>query len=138
MAFTAQARNRGYAELWTAEIGPASVRILWTDIVKQGYSYTFGGSFIRYSDADDTKKVLDKSGSTIMEYEALPESYKLANEQAGTVEEFFYDTLAYTDDGVARESLRKRALVYLPYGYDASKSYNILYLLHGGGEDESS
>ena len=37
MAFTAQARNRGYAELWTAEIGPASVRILWTDMVKQGY-----------------------------------------------------------------------------------------------------
>lgn len=73
-----------------------------------------------------------------MEYEVLPESHKLANEQAGTVEEFFYDTLAYTDDGVARESLRKRALVYLPYGYDASKSYNILYLLYGGGEDESS
>jgi len=28
--------------------------------------------------------------------------------------------------------------VYLPYGYDSSKKYNIFYLMHGGGEDENT
>jgi enterochelin esterase-like enzyme len=31
----------------------------------------------------------------------------------------------------------KRALVYLPYGYDESRKYNILYLMHGTGDDEN-
>ena len=29
-------------------------------------------------------------------------------------------------------------LVYTPYGYDSSKKYNILYLMHGGGENETT
>ena len=33
---------------------------------------------------------------------------------------------------------RNRLYVYLPAGYDESKQYNILYLLHGGGEDETT
>lgn len=28
--------------------------------------------------------------------------------------------------------------VYLPYGYDANKQYNIFYLMHGGGENENT
>ena len=28
--------------------------------------------------------------------------------------------------------------VYLPYGYDADKQYNIFYLMHGGGENENT
>ena len=28
--------------------------------------------------------------------------------------------------------------VYLPYGYDSSKKYNIFYLMHGGGENENT
>lgn len=28
--------------------------------------------------------------------------------------------------------------VYLPYGYDESKRYNIFYLMHGGGENENT
>ena len=32
--------------------------------------------------------------------------------------------------------MEKKALVYLPYGYDESQSYNILYLMHGTGDDE--
>ena len=27
--------------------------------------------------------------------------------------------------------------MYLPAGYDPEKSYNILYLMHGGGDDEN-
>ena len=32
--------------------------------------------------------------------------------------------------------MKKGAWVYLPYGYDPSKKYDILYLLHGGGVTE--
>ena len=28
--------------------------------------------------------------------------------------------------------------VYLPYGYDSNKKYNIFYLMHGGGENENT
>ena len=55
-------------------------------------------------------------------------------DQAGTLEELLYDTKAYGSDG---RDVQKRALVYLPYGYDESKPYNILYLMHGTGDDEN-
>ena len=55
------------------------------------------------------------------------------SDQPGTVEELFYDTKAYGTDS---RSLQKSALVYLPYGYDEAKQYNILYLMHGTGDDQ--
>ncbi len=54
--------------------------------------------------------------------------------EAGTLEELVYETKAYATDG---RSVEKRALVYLPYGYDPDKNYNILYLMHGTGDDEN-
>lgn len=32
----------------------------------------------------------------------------------------------------------KKMYVYLPYGYDESKKYNVFYLMHGGGESEET
>ena len=55
-------------------------------------------------------------------------------ENAGTLEELIYETKAYGTDS---RTLNKRALVYLPYGYDESEKYNILYLMHGTGDDEN-
>ena len=46
----------------------------------------------------------------------------------GTVVRVDYTTTA--QDG---KPWAKYANVYLPYGYDAGKRYNILYLMHGGG-----
>lgn len=54
-------------------------------------------------------------------------------DRPGTVEELTYQTKAYGTDG---RDVEKRALVYLPYGYDENESYNILYLMHGTGDDE--
>jgi len=54
--------------------------------------------------------------------------------EAGTVEELVYETKAYATD---RRAVKKRALVYLPYGYDETQRYNILYLMHGTGDDEN-
>ena len=52
----------------------------------------------------------------------------------GTVERFLYNTNTYDTEGSL--PMEKGAWVYLPYGYDASKQYNVLYLLHGGGVTE--
>ena len=52
----------------------------------------------------------------------------------GEVRRFEYDTRTY-DEG-EDHPLHKGAWVYLPYGYDASKQYNTLYLLHGASVNE--
>ena len=46
----------------------------------------------------------------------------------GTIEKVEY--MAVREDG---KVWKKYALVYLPYGYDEAKPYNVLYLMHGGG-----
>ena len=77
----------------------------------------------------------DRQGAPHYEIWAVPEQYDAPDcQQAGTLEELVYQTKAYGTDGRAVE---KRALVYLPYGYDESKQYNILYLMHGTGDDEN-
>lgn len=64
----------------------------------------------------------------------MPSGMLVPAEQKGTVERFEYDTQTY-DEGDSKP-LHKGAWVYLPYGYDTAKKYNILYLLHGGGVTE--
>ena len=49
------------------------------------------------------------------------------------IQEISYTTKAYYGDG---EELTKKAFVYLPAGYDESKQYNVLYLMHGIGGNE--
>lgn len=57
----------------------------------------------------------------------LPSKYWLPNENEGTVVKLDYETDAYGS------SISKYAYVYLPYGYDESKQYDVLYCLHGAG-----
>ena len=65
---------------------------------------------------------------------AVPAKYDEEEpKQAGTVEEVVYDTKAYATD---ERDVKKTAYVYLPYGYSEEKEYNILYLMHGTGDDE--
>ncbi len=59
-------------------------------------------------------------------YQATPTSYRSACAQAGAIETFDYT--AHDDNGNAYS---KQCRVYLPYGYDSSKQYDILYLMHG-------
>ena len=66
---------------------------------------------------------------------AVPAKYDTGEiAEAGSIEELIYETKAYATDGRA---VQKRALVYLPYGYDPQKPYDILYLMHGTGDDEN-
>ncbi len=63
-------------------------------------------------------------------FKSLPYEYKTANSKQGTIER-----LSYTWGSDV-----KYFNVYLPYGYnqsDTSKKYNVVYLMHGGGEDEN-
>ena len=66
---------------------------------------------------------------------AVPAKYDTGEiAEAGRLEELVYETKAYATDS---RPVTKRALVYLPYGYDENEQYNILYLMHGTGDDEN-
>lgn len=54
--------------------------------------------------------------------------------EQGTVEYITYDTKAYSTD---EHDVTKGAYVYLPYDYDENEQYDILYLMHGTGDDEA-
>lgn len=58
--------------------------------------------------------------------------YDAPSEQPGEVVKVEYTTTAYGDE------LTSWVNVYVPYGYDASQQYNIIYFLHGTNEDQNS
>ncbi|MBQ6737790.1 MAG: hypothetical protein IJP41_04970, partial [Synergistaceae bacterium] len=58
-----------------------------------------------------------------------PLSYFNSAAQKGQVITETYKSYDYTSDN--REEITKTAYVYLPYNYDESKQYDILYLMHG-------
>lgn len=65
----------------------------------------------------------------------VPKEYYEPIEKCGIVEEISYTSKRYATTG---EELTKKALVYLPYGFDrkSGKEYKTLYLMHGGGGNE--
>ncbi len=67
--------------------------------------------------------------SSNLQYKAAPDEYvnKPASQQGKVVNE------TYT--GIHGT---KKLNVYLPYGYDEGKKYNVFYLMHGGGENENT
>lgn len=68
----------------------------------------------------------------------IPEGYKTEATKQGSLEEVCYDTYDSLNYGVGEKTLRKKALIYLPYGYDETKQYNICYLMHGGWRNEET
>ncbi len=78
--------------------------------------------------------VKQKDGDAQIEIWAVPSKYDQAEcQEKGIIESLEYLTKAYASD---ERKVKKRAYVYLPYGYDSEKTYNILYLLHGTGDRE--
>ena len=71
----------------------------------------------------------------ITEIQQMPSSYKSSADRRGTLTTIDYDTRLI--DGSGR-TVRKEATVYLPYHYDSSKKYNVLYLCHGYGGSETT
>ena len=63
-----------------------------------------------------------------LSYSEAPSDYLNPCSQAGTIINESYNGIN------GQNSLN----VYLPYGYDENKKYNIFYLMHGGGENENT
>ena len=59
---------------------------------------------------------------------------KKENEKQGEVKELIYKTKAYATDN---REVTKKANVYLPYDYSSENKYDILYLMHGTGDNEN-
>ena len=64
----------------------------------------------------------------------VPGRYSARCPQGGSIEKFVYQAHDYAGDGALYE---KTAFVYLPYGYDPQRTYDLLILCHGIGGSET-
>lgn len=66
--------------------------------------------------------------------DTIPEKYStIRKDYSGSIQQIAYKTYDYFGDN---SEIAKPAYVYLPYGYDETKQYNVLYLMHGIGGNE--
>lgn len=72
------------------------------------------------------------------ELELIPQNYFVESEHPGTLVELAYDTFESMSYEQKTKALKKRAIVYLPYGYSEEIRYNVFYLMHGGWSDETT
>lgn len=82
-----------------------------------------------------SKLELTEEAANEKEFQMVPDEYKSESKKPGTIE-----SLEYKAVNLKKGKDVKKLNVYLPYGYDASdsnKKYNVLYLMHGGSENEN-
>ena len=65
----------------------------------------------------------------------LPDEYYEPCDHPGTVESFVYRQQYYQ---YGDYYVYKYINIYLPYGYTENRKYNVVFLIHGGGDDETS
>lgn len=73
--------------------------------------------------------------ATVQDIKPIPDYIRQPAGKQGKIEVFSYTSSRH---GV---KMLKKARVYLPYGYNAKdkkKKYNVLYLMHGGGDNTTS
>lgn len=81
----------------------------------------------------------DISGAGIpQELETIPEEYFAPAGEQGMLVELYYNTYESKTYEQHSTVLRKRAIVYLPYGYSEEEKYNVFYLMHGGWSNETT
>jgi hypothetical protein len=68
----------------------------------------------------------------------IPDGYFDPSPQPGTLQELTYQTYESFSYRQKSRTLQKRAIVYLPYGYQKDQPYDVFYLMHGGGGDETA
>ena len=87
-----------------------------------------------FSDRNEAADSMASSNKAVG-MEELPKSYfgggfeNTANKR-GTLEEVTYERILTSESG---DAMYSTAVVYLPYGYDESRKYDVLYLMHGMG-----
>ena len=67
----------------------------------------------------------------------IPDDYLQPPSQPGTLDRLTYQT-GNPFLCAAYKPINKEAWVYLPYGYNAERPYNVFYLSHGGWSDETT
>lgn len=65
----------------------------------------------------------------------IPASYFTESSRKGTLKDLKYKTWESFSYDRKKTQLEKHAIVYLPYGYDSSRKYDVFYLMHGGWSD---
>ena len=96
---------------------------------KKGLCFVLSG-IMALSIVATTSSPVSAVDATEKVYRPLPNEYKNISSKQGTIERLSYK---WGND-------TKYFNVYLPNGYnqaDTSKKYNVVYLMHGGGEDEN-
>ena len=83
---------------------------------------------------ENLKEAIAQETAETGRIDEIPVQYRVKVENGGTIEKISYETKDYFGDG---EEITKQAYVYLPAGYDGTKQYGVLYLMHGIGGDES-
>lgn len=67
----------------------------------------------------------------------IPTNYYLPAKEQGNLVELYYDTYESFSYGITNIPLKKRAILYLPYGYSDEIQYNVMYMMHGGWSNET-
>ncbi len=107
--------------VWSITVGPFR-----QDLLK--YGFVVDGLAINDPSASFTLN----GKSAVFVHGAATANFEMAHVPHGTVSEVWYESKAY-------HGARRRLIVYTPPGYDAStQRYPVLYLLHGGGGNETS
>ena len=82
----------------------------------------------------DGVEALAETGQTPADFEiqytmSVPSDFFQAAAHQGTIELVEYESRDYTSS--SQTTTHKPAYVYVPYGYDPSQRYDVIYLLHG-------
>lgn len=70
----------------------------------------------------------ERAAFDAFEVRPIPQEYRTPTARAGKIVRLDYET----DDG------SKFAYVYVPYGYNRFTKYDVLYLMHGGGDNQGT
>ena len=68
----------------------------------------------------------------------IPDGYFEPSARPGTLQELTYQTYESFSYRERSRTLQKRAIVYVPYGYQKDQPYDVFYLMHGGWGDETA
>lgn len=68
----------------------------------------------------------------------IPTEYFRPAERQGKLRDLYYDIYESFSYESKMQTIEKHAVVYLPYDYDETKKYNVVYLMHGGWSNENS
>lgn len=119
------AQNNGGASNMNADVDKSSQFEVNDIVLLQRYLI---GKIVEFPDNTPEPEVSAFNYNSAVQYKEAPGNYLNSCSQAGRIVKESYSGIN------GQNSLN----VYLPYGYDESKKYNIFYLMHGGGENENT